>query len=59
MRNYPAPVEVEITHANGEPAIIFRAAGVPVVFIGMTIADQAIQALRVIGNPDKLRSLPR
>jgi RNA polymerase sigma-70 factor, ECF subfamily len=58
MRFHPEPVEVEMTQANGEPAIIFRAGGVPVVFIGMTITDQAICELRIIGNPDKLRSLP-
>lgn len=58
MRNYPRPVEVEITRANGEPAIIFRTDGAPVIFIGVTVADHAIHELRVIGNPDKLRGLP-
>lgn len=58
MRNYPKPVEVQFTRANGEPAIIFQAGGAPVIFIGVTIADQAIRELRVIGNPDKLRGLP-
>jgi RNA polymerase sigma-70 factor, ECF subfamily len=53
------PFETEVTRANGEPAIIFRAGGVPVVFIGLTITDGVIRELRVIGNPDKLRSLPR
>jgi len=59
MRFYPDPFETEITQANAEPAIILRVGGVPVVFIGMTIVDQAICELRIIGNPDKLRGLQR
>jgi RNA polymerase sigma-70 factor (ECF subfamily) len=57
MRYYPVPDSIEQTQANGEPAIIFRAGGVPVVFIGVTITDQAISELRIIANPEKLRSL--
>jgi RNA polymerase sigma-70 factor, ECF subfamily len=59
MRYYPKPAEIEMTRANGEPAIVFRDGGVPVAFIGMTITDQTICELRIIGNPDKLRSLPQ
>jgi hypothetical protein len=59
MRLYPEPFEVEMGEANGEPAIILRVGGVPAVFIGMTITDQAIYELRIIGNPDKLRNLRR
>jgi RNA polymerase sigma-70 factor, ECF subfamily len=59
LRLLSAPYTSELTEANGEPAIVLRVAGQPVVFIGVSIGDQAITALRVIGNPEKLRHLAR
>jgi RNA polymerase sigma-70 factor, ECF subfamily len=57
LRLVRAPYTAELTEANGEPAIILRVAGQPVVFIGVSMSEQAITALRVIGNPEKLRHL--
>ncbi|HEY7982989.1 MAG TPA: RNA polymerase sigma-70 factor [Ktedonobacterales bacterium] len=59
LRLLSAPYTTELTEANGEPAIVVRVAGQPVVFISVTMRDQAITALRVIGNPEKLRHLAR
>lgn len=59
LRFHSEPFDIEMTQANGEPAIIFRVGGAPVLFFGVTFTDQTISELRIIGNPDKLRSLPR
>jgi RNA polymerase sigma-70 factor (ECF subfamily) len=59
LRLLRAPYTTELTEANGDPAIILRAAGQPVVFIGVSLNDQAITAVRAIGNPEKLRHLAR
>jgi RNA polymerase sigma-70 factor (ECF subfamily) len=43
---------------NGQPgAILFDAAGHPVVAITLDIADDRVQAMRAVANPDKLRHL--
>jgi RNA polymerase sigma-70 factor (ECF subfamily) len=43
---------------NGQPgAILFDAAGQPVVAITLDIADDRVQAMRAVANPDKLRHL--
>ena len=48
---------MEITQANGEPAILIRVDGHPFTVISMTIAQLHILEIRAIGNPDKLRHL--
>ena len=48
---------LEITQANGEPAILVRVDGHPFAVISVTIAQQHIADIRAIGNPDKLRHL--
>jgi RNA polymerase sigma-70 factor (ECF subfamily) len=57
LRLLRAPYTTAMTEANGEPAVILRAAGQPVVFIGVSVNGQAITAVRAIGNPEKLRHL--
>jgi RNA polymerase sigma-70 factor (ECF subfamily) len=43
---------------NGQPgAILFDAAGQPVVAITLDIADDRVQAMRAVANPDKLHHL--
>jgi hypothetical protein len=48
---------IEITEANGEPAILIRVGGHPFTVISITIAQQHIVDIRAIGNPDKLKHL--
>lgn len=48
---------MEITEANGEPAILIRVDGHPFTVISVTIAQQHILQIRAIGNPDKLKHL--
>lgn len=47
----------EITTVNGEPAIVIRVDGHPLSVVSLTIAQQHIMEIRVIGNPEKLRHL--
>jgi len=47
----------EITEVNGESAILLRVDGHPFVVVSVTIAQQHIVEIRVIGNPEKLRHL--
>jgi hypothetical protein len=44
---------------NGEPAIILRVGGNPIVVVCLTLDEDAIHEIRVIGNPDKLTHLRR
>src|SRR5579884_414217 len=48
---------IEITQANGEPAILIRVDGHPFTMISLSIAQQHIVDIRAIGNPDKLKHL--
>ena len=52
-------VTVDLVEVNGEPAIVFRASGrLDAVYVP-TVEDDAITALRVVRNPDKLHFLAR
>jgi hypothetical protein len=42
---------------NGEPAILLREDGHPFVVVSITVVQQHILEIRVIGNPEKLRHL--
>jgi RNA polymerase sigma-70 factor, ECF subfamily len=57
QRYLQVPFTLEVTEANGEPAILIRVDGHPFVLISVTIAGQHIADIRAIGNPDKLRHL--
>jgi RNA polymerase sigma-70 factor (ECF subfamily) len=50
----PAP---EILEVNGDPAILLRADGHPLVIVDITVERGLIREIRVIGNPDKLRRI--
>jgi RNA polymerase sigma-70 factor, ECF subfamily len=52
-----AAFAAEITEVNGEPAIVVRVDGHPLSVVSLTIAQQHIVEIRVIGNPEKLRHL--
>jgi RNA polymerase sigma-70 factor, ECF subfamily len=47
----------EIMQVNGEPAILLREDGHPFVVVSITVVQQHILEIRVIGNPEKLRHL--
>ncbi len=47
----------EITQVNREPAIVIRVDGHPFSVVSITIAQQHVTDIRVIGNPEKLRHL--
>ncbi len=52
-------VTVDLVEVNGEPAIVFRASGrLDAVYVA-TLEDDAITALRIVRNPDKLQFLAR
>ncbi len=57
QRYLQATPTLEITEANGEPAILIRMDGHPFALISVTIAQQHIVEIRAIGNPDKLKHL--
>ena len=57
MRFIQAAFTTEITAVNGEPAIVIRVDGHPFSVVSVTIAQQHIAEIRVVGNPDKLRHL--
>jgi RNA polymerase sigma-70 factor (ECF subfamily) len=54
LRYIPGTPASEILEVNGEPAILLRADGHPLVIVNMTIERGLIREIRVIGNPDKL-----
>ncbi len=47
----------EIVQVNGEPAILLRVDGHPFSVVSVTVDQQRIVDIRVIGNPDKLSHL--
>jgi RNA polymerase sigma-70 factor (ECF subfamily) len=52
-------VALDIVEANGEPAMALRIAGrIDSVYV-FTIEDEAIAAVRIVRNPDKLRYIAR
>jgi RNA polymerase sigma-70 factor (ECF subfamily) len=54
----PGLFTTEITPVNGRPAVILRAeTGQAFLVISIEASQNQIQALHVIGNPDKLRHL--
>jgi RNA polymerase sigma-70 factor (ECF subfamily) len=49
-------IQVEIAEVNGQTAVIFRRAdGAPYYVMTFEVGDGRIQAVRAIGNPDKLK----
>jgi RNA polymerase sigma-70 factor (ECF subfamily) len=51
-------VEMSMATINGQPgAVLFNADGRPVVAVTVDVADDLVQTVRAITNPDKLRHL--
>jgi RNA polymerase sigma-70 factor (ECF subfamily) len=50
---------MRLAEVNGQPgAVFFDAEGRPVVVVTLDIADDLVQSVRAIANPDKLGHLP-
>lgn len=50
----PEGARVELSEANGQPAVIIRAGGHALAVVTIDVAAGRIQALRLVANPDKL-----
>jgi RNA polymerase sigma-70 factor (ECF subfamily) len=57
LRFVQGKLTADIRSVNGEPALLLREDGKPLVVVSMTFVDEAIRDIRVIGNPDKLQHL--
>ena len=53
----PDDYRADFADVNGEPAIILRVGDKPLLVITAEVSDGRIQALRLVGNPDKLRAV--
>jgi RNA polymerase sigma-70 factor, ECF subfamily len=56
-RSLPPDLEIRVAQVNGQPGILAFSGGQPFTAIVLEIAEGKIQALRIVVNPDKLRSL--
>jgi RNA polymerase sigma-70 factor (ECF subfamily) len=54
MRFVPEGYTVEIAEINGQPALVVRTGGHPFSVIAVEVAGDAICAVRVMANPEKL-----
>jgi hypothetical protein len=52
-------VTIDVVEVNHEPALVLRVAGRIDSVYTLTIEDDAIAAVRIVRNPDKLRFLDR
>jgi RNA polymerase sigma-70 factor (ECF subfamily) len=50
-----ASVQAQIAEVNGQPAAILRDGEQAVVVVALEVDHEHVRAIRVIGNPDKLR----
>ncbi|MBV9228342.1 MAG: RNA polymerase sigma-70 factor, partial [Chloroflexi bacterium] len=57
LRLLPEGSTIEFREVNGEPAFLLRVDGHPFSVLSVTIEQQHIVDIRVVGNPDKLRHL--
>jgi len=58
VKRLPSDVTIEHHHVNGEPGLVVRRHGQAVMVLAIEPAGDAIAAVRLVVNPDKLRSLP-
>jgi RNA polymerase sigma-70 factor (ECF subfamily) len=50
--------EVRLAEINGQPeAVMYGQDGLPLVVLSLDIADERVQAVRAVSNPDKLQHL--
>ncbi|MBF6297862.1 RNA polymerase sigma-70 factor [Nocardia amamiensis] len=48
-----------VEEVNGAPAVVARVGGAPMLVVGIDVADGAVEALRLIVNPEKLAYFAR
>jgi RNA polymerase sigma-70 factor (ECF subfamily) len=51
----PYSFQTEIADVNGEPSVIVRSGGRPVIVLSITTEQDYVAEIRGIGNPDKLK----
>lgn len=51
------PLQGDVAEVNGEPALVLRAAGATRLVVSISSAEGQIAAIRVVGNPEKLRAM--
>jgi RNA polymerase sigma-70 factor (ECF subfamily) len=58
LRKAPPTLAVQPATINGQPGIISYADGNPLNVLTLDVADGRIKAVRIVSNPEKLRSVP-
>lgn len=58
LRKAPSTLAVQPANINGQPGIISYADGNPLNVLTLDLADGRIKAVRIVANPEKLRSVP-
>jgi RNA polymerase sigma-70 factor (ECF subfamily) len=58
LRKAPPTLAVQPATINGQPGIISYADGNPLNVLTLDVADGRIKAVRIVANPEKLRSVP-
>ncbi len=57
VRKAPPRLDTRFTHVNGQPGLVSYLDGRPFAVLLLDIAEERIQGVRVVANPDKLRHL--
>jgi RNA polymerase sigma-70 factor (ECF subfamily) len=57
LRKAPAGLDTRIAHVNGQPGVVSYLDGRPCAVLLLEIAEERIQGLRLVVNPDKLQHL--
>ena len=59
MQRTPKDLALKFAWVNGQPGFIAYAGSEPLNVATLDIADDQIQALRIVQNPDKLQTIPK
>jgi RNA polymerase sigma-70 factor (ECF subfamily) len=51
------PLEPSIVLVNGEPSLLLRVAGQPILVVLISVDETRVREIRIIGNPDKLKGV--
>ena len=58
LRTVPPDTVVRPARVNGQPGLVSSVRGQPFGVLTLDIADDRVQAVRIVVNPDKLRAVP-